>query len=92
MANKILIIGVGSPGVIAVDKMNLLGSKKLFIDSDYQILKEVKSEGEKIGLYCKARPQCPSLYCHCFNKPDFCREIVAEHEEEIRESIIKALL
>ena len=92
MANKILIIGVGSPGVIAVDKMNLPGSKKLFIDSDYQILKEVKSEGEKIGLYCKARPQCPSLYCNCYNNLDFCKEIVAEYEDEIRESIIDALL
>jgi cell division GTPase FtsZ len=30
MANKILIIGVGSAGVIAADKMNLPNSKKLF--------------------------------------------------------------
>ena len=89
---KILLVGVGSPGVIAVDKMSVPDSKKLFIDSSYFTLKDVKSEGEKIGLYCKARPQCPSLYCHCFNKPDFCKEIVAEHEDEIRESIIKALL
>ena len=91
MANKILIIGVGSPGVIAVDKMNLPGSKKLFIDSDYQILKEVKSEGEKIGLFCKARSKCPLLYCHCYDNPDFCKEVVAEYEDEIRESIISAL-
>jgi cell division GTPase FtsZ len=89
---KILIIGVGSAGVIAADKMNVPDSKKLFINSDYQTLKEVKSEGEKIGLYCKARPQCPSLYCNCYNNPDFCKEIVAEYEDEIRESIIKALL
>ena len=88
---KILIIGVGSPGVIAVDKMNVPGSKKLFIDSSYYTLKEVKSEGNKIGLFCKARAQCPSLYCHCFNKPDFYREVVAEYEDEIRESIIDAL-
>jgi predicted flavoprotein YhiN len=91
MANKILIIGVGSAGVIAADKMNVPDSKKLFIDSSRQILNEVKSEGEKIGLYCKARSQCPSLYCHCFNKTEFCREIVAEYEDEIRERIINAL-
>lgn len=90
MANKILIIGVGSAGVIAADKMNLPDSKKLFIDSSYQILNEVMSEGEKIGLYCKVRPQCPSLYCNCYNNLDFCKEIVAEYEDEIRESIIKA--
>lgn len=91
MANKILIIGVGSPGVIAVDKMSVPVSKKLFIDSSYYTLKDVKSEGDKIGLFCKARDNCPSLYCHCFNKPDFCRGIVAEYEGEIRESIINAL-
>lgn len=92
MANKILIIGVGSAGVIAADKINLPDSKKLFVDSSNQILNEVMSEGKKIDLYCKARPQCPSLYCNCFNKPDFCREVVAEYEEDIRESIINALL
>jgi hypothetical protein len=81
--NKILIIGVGSAGVIAADKMDLPNSKKLFIDSSYQTLNEVKSEGEKIGLACSARSKCPSFYCHCFNKPDFCRAIVAEYEDEI---------
>ena len=92
MANKILIIGVGSLGVIAADMMNLPDSKKLFIDSSRQILNEVRSEGEKIGIYCKARDKCPSLYCNCYDNPDFCKEIVAEYEDEIRESIIKALL
>ena len=92
MANKILIIGVGSLDVIAADKMNVPDSKKLFINSDYQTLKEVKSEGEKIGIYCKARDKCPSLYCNCYNNPDFCKEIVAEYEDEIRESIIKAFI
>ena len=89
---KILIIGVGSAGVIAADKMNLPGSKKLFIDSDYQILKEVKSEGDKIGIYCKARDKCPSLYCNCYDNPEFCREIVSEYEDEIRESIINEFI
>lgn len=92
MKIKILIIGVGSAGVMAAEKMNVPDSKKLFIDSSYQILNEVESEGDKIGLFCKARPQCPSLYCHCFNKPDFCREVVAEYKDEIRESIINVLL
>ena len=91
MKIKILIIGVGSAGVIAADKMNVPDSKKLFIDSSDQILNEVKSEGEKIGLFCKARPQCPSLYCHCYDNPDFCREVVAGYEDEIRDSIINAL-
>lgn len=92
MANKILIIGVGSAGVIAADQMNVPGCKKLFVDSSDQILNEVKSEGDKIGIYCKARSQCPSLYCNCFDKPDFCKEVVVEYEDEIRESIITALI
>ena len=84
---KILIIGVGSAGVIAADKMNLPNSKKLFIDSSWRMLNDVKSEGDKIGLICKARPKCPSLYCHCFNKLDFCRKVVSDYEDEIRECI-----
>ena len=35
MANEILIIGVGSAGVIAANKMDLPNSKKLFVDTDY---------------------------------------------------------
>ena len=53
MANEILIIGVGSAGVIAADKMNLPNSKKLFVDADYRQLETVKSEGEKMLLQCK---------------------------------------
>ena len=87
MTNKILIIGVGSAGVIAADKMNMPNSKKLFVDSDYITLKEVKSEGDKIGIVCKERPKCPSLYCHCLEGPDFCRSVVADYEDEIRERI-----
>jgi predicted flavoprotein YhiN len=87
MANKILIIGVGSAGVIAADKMNIPNSKKLFIDSSYMILNKVKSDGDRIGLICKHRDVCSSLYCHCFNKPDFCRSVVSDYEDEIRESI-----
>jgi hypothetical protein len=67
MPNKILIIGVGSAGVIAADKMELPNSKKLFIDSSCQILNEVKSDGDKIELLCKGRDRCPTLYCNgCF--------------------------
>lgn len=90
MANKILIVGVGSAGVIAADKMNLPNSKKIFLDSSCRILNEVKSDGDRIGLICKHRDICPSLYCHCFDKPDFCREVVADHDEEIRECIKNA--
>lgn len=87
MANQILIIGVGSDGVIAADKMNLPNSKKLFIDSSSSILNEVESEGEKINLVCSERSECPMLYCHCFDKPDFCKSVVGDYEEEIRVSI-----
>ena len=92
MANKFLIIGVGSAGVIAADKMDVPNSKKLFIDSNFHAMSEVKSEGDQIAIACKARPQCPSLYCNCFEKPDFCRDVVAEYEEEIRQSIINAFV
>lgn len=81
MANKILIIGVGSAGVIAADKMNVPDSKKLFVDSSSLILNEVKSEGEKIGLFSQ----------NCLDNPDLCREMIADYEDEIRESIINAL-
>ena len=77
--------------MIAADKMDMPNSKKLFIDSNYHVMSEVKSEGDQIGIVCKARPQCPSLYCNCFNKPEFCRGVVADYEEEIRQSIINAL-
>ena len=36
MANEILIIGVGSAGVIAAGKMELPNSKKLFVDADFR--------------------------------------------------------
>ena len=81
MANKILIIGVGSAGVIEADKMNVPDSKKLFIDTSRQILNEVKSEGEKIGPFSQ----------NCLDNPDLCREMIAEYEDEIRERIINAL-
>ena len=91
MANKILIIGVGSAGVIAADKMNLPNSKKLFVDSSAMVLDEIKSEGDKIGLFCKTRPKCPSLYCNgCFQHHDFCEEVVCDYEDEIRECIKNA--
>ena len=91
MANKIMIIGVGSAGVIAADKMELPNSKKLFIDSSCQILNEVKSDGDKIELLCKGRDRCPTLYCNgCFQHRDFCEEVVRDYENEIRESIKNA--
>jgi len=58
MANEILIIGVGSAGVIAADKMDLPNSKKLFVDTDYRQLEAVKSEGDKMLLRCKDFGKC----------------------------------
>ncbi len=37
MANQIFIIGVGSAGVIATDKVDLQDNKKLFVDAELQI-------------------------------------------------------
>ena len=50
MSNKILIIGVGSAGINAVDKMDLPSSKKLFVGSNCRALREVKSE---VTLFCR---------------------------------------
>lgn len=87
---KILIIGVGSAGVIAADKMEIPNSKKLFVDSDYYTLRKVKSEGEKIAIACKERDKCPSLYCHCYLEPCFTKERTNDYEEEIRAAIKQA--
>ena len=92
MANEILIIGVGSAGVIAADKMDLPNSKKLFIDRDSYILKDAKSEGNKIKIVCKDRDKCPSLHCGCFGNLDFCKKVAEEYEEEIKECIKNAFL
>lgn len=92
MANKILIIGVGSAGVIAADKMDLPNSKKLFVDSDYHELNNVESDGEKIHIMCKERDECSSLYCHCYQNLEFCKRTVREYEEDIKESIKRAFM
>lgn len=89
MANEILIIGVGSAGVIAADKMNLPNSKKLFVDTDYRQLDAVKSEGDKIVLQCKDLGKC-SGFCHCYTQPGFCKEVAEDYEDEIRETIKRA--
>ena len=91
MANKILIIGVGSAGIIAVDKMNLPNSKKLFVDSDLHILHDVKSDGEKIGIVCPMNDQCPSFYCYdCIQDPIFFKDMLKGYEDEIRLKIMNA--
>ena len=92
MATEILIIGVGSAGVIAADKMDLPNSRKLFIDRDSYILKEAKSDGDKIKIVCKGRDKCPSLHCGCFDNIEFCKKVTEENEDEIRECIKKAFL
>jgi len=89
MANEILIIGVGSAGVIAADKMDLPNSKKLFIDTSSQTFREVKSEGDKLVLQCKDFGKC-SGFCHCYTQPDFCKKVAEDYEEEIREIIKRA--
>jgi cell division GTPase FtsZ len=91
MANEILIIGVGSAGVIAADKMNLPNSKKLFVDADYIQMEKVKSEGDKMLLQCKDFGAC-SGFCRCYVRPDFCKKVAEDYEEEIRECIKNAFL
>lgn len=87
MGNKILIIGVGSAGVIAADKINLPNSKKLFIDSGtYHAFDDVVSEGEQIALTCRAYGQCPG-FCRCYCRPDFCKEVAEKYKDEIKEYI-----
>ena len=90
MKTNILIIGVGSAGVNVADKMNLPNSQKLFVDSDAYMLNHLKSEGEKILLECKYRSKCPSYHCGCIQNPAFCKEMVAEYEDEIKECIQNA--
>ena len=91
MANEILIIGVGSAGVIAADKTDLPNSKKLFVDTDYRQLDAVKSEGDKLVLQCKDFGEC-SGFCHCYSQPGFCKKVAEDYEEEIRECIKNAFL
>ena len=89
MANEILIIGVGSAGVIAADKMDLPNSKKLFVDADYRQLETVESEGDKFVLQCKDCGKC-SGFCRCYTQPSFCKKVAEDYEEEIREIIKRA--
>ena len=86
MANEILIIGVGSAGVISADKMDLPNSKKLFVDTDYLQLEAVKPEDDKVLLQCKNFGKC-SGFCHCYSQPSFCKKVAEDYEEEIRECI-----
>lgn len=91
MANEILIIGVGSAGVIAADKMDLPNSKKLFVDTDYRQLETAMSEGDKMLLRCKDYGKC-SGFCHCYTQPVFCKTVAEDYEDEIRECIKNAFL
>ena len=91
MANEILIIGVGSAGVIAADKMDLPNSKKLFVDADYRQLETVESEGDKMVLQCKDFGKC-SGFCHCYVRPGFCKKVTEDYEKEIKECIKNAFM
>lgn len=89
MANEILIIGVGSAGVITADKMDILNSKKLFVDTDNLEMDNIKSEGDKLLLQCKDFSDC-SGFCHCYISPEFCKKLAEDYEDEIRECIKRA--
>ena len=89
MANEILIIEVGSAGVIVADKMDLPNRKKLFVDADYRQLEIVKSGGDKLVLQCKDFEKC-SGFCHCYSQPGFCMKVAEDYEDEIRETIKRA--
>jgi cell division GTPase FtsZ len=89
MANEILIIGVGSAGIISADKMDLPYSKRLFVDTDYLQLEAVKPEDDKVLLQCKDFGKC-SGFCHCYSQPSFCKKVAEDYEEEIRECIKNA--
>ena len=89
MANEILIIGVGSAGVTAADKMDLPNSKKLFVDTDCRKLNELNTEVDNLLLQCKDFGKC-SGFCHCYNRPEFCKDVAFEYEDEIRKLIKNA--
>ena len=91
MENEILIIGVGSAGVIAADKMDLPNSKKLFVDTDYRQFEAVKPESDKMLLRCKDFGEC-SGFCRCYSQPGFCKKVAEGYENEIRECIKNAFL
>ncbi len=73
MENKILIIGVGSAGVKVTDMIRLPNSKKIFVDSGYFAFDNVRSEGEKLSLVCKERPDCPCFLAIVIKDPLFAR-------------------
>ena len=85
MANKILFIGVGGAGVKAVDKIKLSNAQKIFIDEEYQCLRDLMSDGVKIEM--DHYPSWPSKH----NDPNISRDKACHHEDEIKESIIDAL-
>ncbi len=89
MANKILIIGVGSAGVAVADKMDLPNSRKLFVNTDCRELNELEAEGDKMLLQCKDFGEC-SGFCHCYNRPEFCKKVALDYEDEIKECIKNA--
>ena len=90
MANKILIIGVGTAGVHAVSKMNIPDSKKLFIDTDGQELEEVRAEGETFHIPCCEEAECNGLYCHYSKDPYYCKGALIASEDAIKECIKRA--
>ena len=87
---KIAVIGVGTAGIAIADKIDIPNCSKLFIDSEYESLTSVKSEGESILLDCKERDECQMLYCYCYDRPEFCKKVAESYENEIRQAIVSA--
>lgn len=87
---KIAIIGVGTTGVKVADKINIANCSKLFLDSEYEVLANVKSEGENVFLESKGLNGNPILPCHYQDTPEFSRKVAESYEEEIRQAIISA--
>lgn len=81
METRILIIGVGGGGCNAVDIMDIPNSKKLFINSDSQVLSKLKSEGTKFLL------DAGLIIC---NNPEHYRKKALFYKNEIKECIKEA--
>ncbi len=84
MANEILIIGVGSTGVKAVDKMDIPNSKKVFIASGLSTFKDLKSGGIRLPIDEDGLIEG--------NRPKYYRDKAIKKKEEIKNAIVEAFL
>ena len=86
MDTKFVLIGVGGTGVKAVDMMDIPNSRKVLVDTSYRNLNELETAGVKLLLQCKDFGKC-SGFCHCYDRPDFCRNVALGYKDEIAECI-----